>query len=122
MQSLVNLHSLKVLKLHFNRLSITPLTKALAANGIPIEHFEILGGVIDDDGIKSITQLKKLTVLELFHTLDMTNEHLITIAKELPNFSRISFATWNSYVHHRSKRNVKICESNNIINIERNFL
>lgn len=83
-QQLTNLSSLTVLKLNFNGLSIAPLTQALASKQIPIEHFAIRSGKIDENGIKSVTQLERLTVLELYKASNLTNEHLIAIAKGLP--------------------------------------
>lgn len=42
-----NLYSLEVLHLDFNKLEVTPVVNALAANALPIQHLSITNGSID---------------------------------------------------------------------------
>lgn len=90
-QNIGNLHSLTILKLNFNELPITPLTQTLAANKIPIKNFQIIFGRMDKDGAESVTQLKKLEVLEFHKCLNWSEDHLVTLAKGLPNLLELHF-------------------------------
>lgn len=76
--------SLKVLKLNFNSSPVAPLMKAIVANGIPIEELKLRNGRIDDEAINNISKMKLITLLFIAEIEELADEHLITLAKGLP--------------------------------------
>lgn len=96
-QCLGRLSKLKVLKLNLCSLSVTPLIESLAANSIPIEHLEIVDGFFDNESIKNISKLKKIKILRLSYSNNMTDDYLIELAKELPQLSELILEFFNCY-------------------------
>lgn len=88
-RSIGQLASLKVLKLNFNWLKAAPLLSALATNSTPIEHLKMERVWIDDVAVDSISKMKKMKILEVDGGRDLTNEHLIEFAKELPDLQEL---------------------------------
>lgn len=89
MQCIANISSLTNLKLSFNNLPIGRLVRALVANNIPIERFEIMRGDIDKDGIESLMELKRLEVLSFDSCINKLDDHLILLAKEMPKLREL---------------------------------
>ncbi|XP_055326814.1 uncharacterized protein LOC129580421 [Sitodiplosis mosellana] len=80
------LRALKVLKLNFNLLLVTPLLKILVENKVPIEDMKLYNGDLDSKAIEYICAMKQIKKLELNENMGvLTDEHLVQLAKELPN-------------------------------------
>lgn len=77
------LTSLRVLKFNLNGKSVERLGTILTANALPIEHMELICGVIDTEAVKAIAQMNRLKVLELWNVIGLTDEHLVELAKGL---------------------------------------
>lgn len=86
---LSRLHSLKILKLNFNSLSVAPLLGKLVENKIPIEHLKLSKGLIDMDAIQSVSQLNGIKILELSDVYELTDKHIIYLAKELTQMKEL---------------------------------
>lgn len=86
---LIHLHSLKVLKLNFNSISVAPLMVALAENEIPIEHLSLDKGFINTEAIKSISQFKRLEIIELNEIQQFDDKLLVELAMGLPDIKEI---------------------------------
>lgn len=79
---LAKLTSLKVLKIDLTTITAKQLGDTITANGIPIEHLRLDFGEINEDAIKSISQMKNLKMLELSCTRCTAN-NLMELAKGL---------------------------------------
>lgn len=90
-RELGQLRSLKVLKLNFLSNQILPLMTALAANNVPITHLKLHNGETDDEAVDNISQLKRITILELDDVKGLTDEHLIKLANQLPKLQELHF-------------------------------
>lgn len=80
---------LKVLKLDFRSLPVSPLMKGLVAIQAPIEHLKIKRGEMDIDAIMAISQMKHMQFLELSEVDALTDEYLIKLAEELHRLKEI---------------------------------
>lgn len=87
--SLAELKELHKLKLHCNFQSITALMKRMSTNEIPIEHLHLSFGLIDTEMIDAIAKIKGLKVLKLNQMDNLRDEHLIKLAKELPQLKEL---------------------------------
>lgn len=74
---------LKVLKLHLNWESATPLIAVLTANASSIEHIKLSNGKINAETVDAISQMKPLKMLELCNISGLIDEHMIKLAKGL---------------------------------------
>lgn len=87
------LRSLKILKLEIASFSVGPFIKMLAIEKVPVEELVLRershGNQIDSNEIYILTQLKKLKSVKLFDIDCFTDEHLIQLAKELPQLQRM---------------------------------
>lgn len=89
---LLQLTSLKVLKLNFNSLPIAPFVENLIASNLPIEHFGILGGKINRDTINSISKMTNIKALELPLSMgNLTDDYSVQLAKALPKLEQLHF-------------------------------
>lgn len=90
MQNLSQLDKLKVLKLNFNELAVTPLLKSFVEKEVPIEYLKLINGAIDSETIDYISKMKGVKTLELIQSDgEITDEHLIQLTKELPQLSEL---------------------------------
>lgn len=83
-EKLGQLNCLKVLKLNFNSLSVTPLMKSLVENRAPIEKLAIIKGQLDTEAIDTIAQMKEIQILDFVKCYGLTDEHIIAMATGLP--------------------------------------
>lgn len=83
--SIGKLTRLKVLKYKCTEeFAATALIYELAKQQVPIEHLQLMSGRFDGNTMKSLTQLKQIKILELQFIADLTERHIIEMAKELP--------------------------------------
>lgn len=83
------LHSLEVLKIELCYFSITQLVTSLVTNQTPIQHLELINGVTDNKAIEDLSQLKRIKMLNLSNINNLKSEHLIDLAKELPELNEL---------------------------------
>lgn len=87
-QFLSHLKSLKVLKINLQSYSMFSLVSSLAANDSSIEHLELHESSVDGKAIEKIAQLKQIKILKVSQ-IDLTDEHLILLAKGLPQLHQL---------------------------------
>lgn len=106
------LRSLEKLGLHFNGLEVASLANTLATNNLPIENLFMSHGSIDDTAIKYILQLKQINTIEIHRIDGLNKEHLIDLAKNLPELQEMNLTKLNveltlmgllQVVHHAKK-------------------
>lgn len=89
MMGLNRLQSLQRLALSTNEFSVTPLLTKMAEKAVPLEHLSLEQGTIDSKGIQRMTELLKLSVIELKNIENFTDEHFISLAKQLPQLRKV---------------------------------
>lgn len=82
--SLSRLCSLKKLTLNYNGNAVAPLMKKLAEKAVPLEYLTLKKGSIDSSAIKSMSELIKLNEIEMENIKNLTDDHVVMLAKELP--------------------------------------
>lgn len=95
-ETLARLNSLKVLKLKLNGNSATPLLRALANQNVPIEHLKFEEGSIDMDGIKHLSQLKKMKHFTVNEVYGLTDKNVVQLAMEWPEIETLCFGSKES--------------------------
>lgn len=98
--SLAELKQLKVLELHCDSGSIAALLNRMNANGIAIDHLHLSFGLMDDETVNAIANMKSLKVLKLNQMTDLMNEHLIELAKKSLHLSDFHVKADKSITNH----------------------
>lgn len=88
--SLGRLSSLKKLTLNYNGLPMKALLKKLAEKAVPLEHLTLKKGSVDSSAIKSMSELIKLNEIQLEDIKNLTDDHVVELAKELPQLRYIT--------------------------------
>lgn len=88
-QSLGDLPLLRKLSLDANFHSVAPLIKMLAEKAVPLEYLALEDTEMDSNAIRSMSKLTKLNEIQLSCVSDLTDEHVIELAKELPQLREI---------------------------------
>lgn len=83
------LKSLQLLEIVLGSNPVEPLITSLVTNETPIQHLVLRNGVIDNKAVEGLLQLKQIRVLNLSTISNLTEEHLIDIAKELPKLEEL---------------------------------
>lgn len=87
---LAKMPSLTKLDLSYCYLSIAPLIQALGEHKTPIESLKIVEGFIDNAGVKNLSKLVGVNKLNFIRCRNLNDEHLVELAKNLPNLSTLS--------------------------------
>lgn len=122
------LKSLQVLNINFDLSSITPLITSLATNKAPITHLMLSFGNFDDNTVvDSLSQLKKIKKLDMANIENLTDEHLVDLAKELPELDELHLSSIThsfgsiairKMVNHAKKLSFLRLESSHCIEID----
>lgn len=84
------LKSLQVLNIQLQSHLITPLVTSLATNKAPITHLMLSFGEFDDNTVvDGLSQLKQIEMLDLAHIENLTDDHLMDLAIELPELNEL---------------------------------
>lgn len=94
--NLSQLHSLQKLTLNNNGLTLTPLLAKLAENAVPLEHLSLKFGSINSNGIQKMSELMKLNAIEFENIEHLTDNHIIELAKELPQLRAVHLTGWSA--------------------------
>lgn len=88
-----NLTMLNELTLYFGYQHVSPLLKSLVEKKIPIKRLCLIDGIVDNDAFKTISQMKNLIYLGLgsIYTPDPSENHLVELAKQLPELEELWF-------------------------------
>lgn len=87
---LSQLNNLKKFSCSFRRCSIAPLMQAFASQNVPIECLDVNEGIIDNDAIQFISQIKTISKLHFARSINLNDKHLIDLACNLPNLVNLS--------------------------------
>lgn len=86
---IAQLKSLESLQLNLNWMNPAPLVKSLVNNNVPVDHLGIFVSSIDFTAIQYISQLKQITHLQMYVVRGMNDEHLIQLARNLPELHHL---------------------------------
>lgn len=84
-QNLGQLSSLRVLRVDFKSMSVTPLIKALAENQVPIEELALEHGEIDTAAIAYMAELKQMKSVSLYSVSGLPNGDIFQLVQQLPD-------------------------------------
>lgn len=76
--------------LNFNEKPIAPAIQAFSSQNFPIESLKIGNGMVDDDAIISISQMKDISTLLLSKLIGLDGQHLIELAQNLPKLNYLA--------------------------------
>lgn len=120
------LKSLKTLKLDFDLLipstipstiSIEPLLRMLATKNVPIEEFVLKAcRVVHHFEVSTLTQLKRIRSLKLLNIDGFTDEHVIELARNLPQLQKLVLGVFESEITGNAIKNA-IMHATKLLNL-----
>lgn len=84
-----SLNRLKLLRLNCEKQSVHCLLAGFVANGIAIEHLELVDGQIDDATTETISKMATIRVLKLNSMIDLVESHILQMATAIKQLKEL---------------------------------